>query len=284
MATSVTRAGSLDEALELLARYGDEGAPLAGGTWIMRAWQRGERRKQHHVALAGLPALYEIETGVGVRIGALVTHEELGRALGVPATAAVAEAARTSAFPAVRSVATVAGNICAEPFPEADLVPALLACEAEVETVTLSGRSHQPLETMLQRRPRLPVGALIEHVFLPTQANRISAYRRLTVRAGGEYPVVSVAVSVDVDEAGRVESARVALGSIEEQPRLSPGAAAALIGAELTGDRGLQAGEAAAAECDARDGLDAPGWYRQAVLPALIRDTVERLAAGDATG
>jgi carbon-monoxide dehydrogenase medium subunit len=217
-----------------------------------------------------------------VRVGALVTHEELGRALSVPA--AVAEAARTSAFPAVRSVATVAGNICAEPFPEADLVPALLACEAEVEIIALSGRSHQPLETMLQRRPRLPPGALIEHVLLPTHANRISAYQRLTVRGGGEYPVVSVAVSVDIDEAGRVESARVALGSIEEQPRLSPSAAAALIGAPLTGDRGLQAGEAAAAECDARDGLDAPAWYRQAVLPALIRDTVERLAAGDAAG
>jgi aerobic carbon-monoxide dehydrogenase medium subunit len=282
MTTSVTRAGSLDEALELLARYGDEGAPLAGGTWIMRAWQRDERRKQHHVALAGLDALHQIEIGVGVRIGALVTHEELGQALCVPA--AVAEAARTSAFPAVRSVATVAGNICAVPFPEADLVPALLACEAEVEIVDLSGRSRQPLDAVLQRSPRLPPGALIEHVLLPTQANRSSAYQRLTVRGGGEYPVVSVAVSVDVDEAGRVDSARVALGSIEEQARLSPGAAAALIGAQLTGDRGLQAGEAAAAECDARDGLDAPAWYRQAVLPALIRDTVERLAAGNAAG
>jgi len=134
MATSVTRAGSLDEAVELLARYGDDGAPLAGGTWIMRAWQRGERRKQHYVVLAGLHALCQIETGVGVRIGAMVTHEELGRsrAVSVPAISAVAEAARTSAFPAIRSVATVAGNICAEPFPEADLVPALLACEAEV--------------------------------------------------------------------------------------------------------------------------------------------------------
>jgi len=125
---------------------------------------------------------------------------------------------------------------------------------------------------------------MIEHVLLPTQANRISAYQRLAVRGGGEYAVVSVAVSLDLDQSGRVEAARVALGSVEERPRLSPGAAAALIGAPLTGDRGLQAGEAAAAECDARDGLDAPAWYRKAVLPALIRDTVERLAAGEAAG
>ncbi len=104
------------------------------------------------------------------------------------------------------------------------------------------------------------------------------------MRGGGEYAVVSVAVSLDLDQSGRVEAARVALGSVEERPRLSPGAAAALIGAPLTGDRGLQAGEAAAAECDARDGLDAPAWYRKAVLPALIRDTVERLAAGEAAG
>jgi len=272
------RAGSLGEALDLLARYGDEGAPLAGGTWIMRDWQRGERRKQHYVALQLLGELQTIMSGDRVSVGALVTHEELARALSLPATVALAEAARTSAFPAVRSVATVAGNICAEPFPEADLVPALLACEAEVEIAAADGRSHEPLPALLERTPRLPAGALIERVIVPAPANRLSAYQRLTVRGGGEYPVASVAVSVDLDGSGRVETARVALGSVEERPRLSPAAAAALIGAPLDVARGLQAGEAAAAECEPRDGLDAPAWYRRAVVPVLVRDTVERLA------
>jgi carbon-monoxide dehydrogenase medium subunit len=277
MAANVTLPRSLAEAVDLLADFGPEVAPLAGGTWIMRDWQRGERRKPHYVVLAGLDELRGVEQGSPVRVGALVTHEELGRRLTAPAVAAVGEAARTSAFPAVRNVATVAGNIVAEPFPEADLVPALLACEAEIELAGPSGTSRALLASLLGRRPRLDPGVLVRRVLIPTPAHRCSAYRRLTVRAGGEYPVASVAVSVDLDASGAVADARVAIGSVEERPRLSRAAAAALVGSPLDGSRGQEAGETAAEECEPREGLDAPAWYRRAVLPTLVREAVERL-------
>jgi aerobic carbon-monoxide dehydrogenase medium subunit len=275
---NVTRPQSLAEAIDLLDDFGPEGAPLAGGTWIMRDWQRGEQRKPHYVVLAGLDELRALEQGDTVSVGALVTHEELARRLTAPAIAALREAARTSAFPAVRSVATIAGNIAAEPFPEADLVPALLACDAEIELAGPGGPSRDSLASLLGRRPRLEPGVLVRRVLIPAPAHRHSAYRRLTVRAGGEYPVASVAVSVDLDASGAVADARVALGSVEEQPRLSRAAAAALTGAPLDGARGQQAGEAAAEECEPRKALDAPGWYRRAVLPTLVREAVERLA------
>jgi carbon-monoxide dehydrogenase medium subunit len=275
----VTHARSLAEAVELLARLGGDGAPLAGGTWIMRDWQRGERRREHYVALDPLAELHMIEGSDEIRIGALATHEELARLVDHPALGAVVEAARTSAFPAVRSSATVGGNICAEPFPEADLVPALLACHAEVASVDGAGKRREPLTALLARRPRLPSGAVLEHVLMPAPSDRVSCFRRLTVRGGGEYAVASVAVSVDLDAAGLVRAARVAVGSVEEQPRLFPEAADPLVGAAPDGARGRAAGEAAAAACAPRDGLDAPAWYRRAVLPALVEDAVSALAA-----
>jgi carbon-monoxide dehydrogenase medium subunit len=280
VAASVARPGSLAEAVELLADLGFDGAPLAGGTWIMRDWQRGDRRKRHHVVLAGLDELRGVEQGDALSIGALVTHLELGRSATAPAVAALGEAARTSAFPAVRSVATVGGNVCAEPFPQADLVPALLACEAAVELAGPSGSTRVPLAALLERRPRVAPGEIVRRIVAPAPARRRSTFGRLTVTGGGEYAVASVAVSCDFDDNGRVAAARVALGSVEERSRLLPAAAAALAGQALDDSRSLEAGRAAAAECAPRDGLDAPGWYRRAVVPTLVQEAIGRLAEG----
>jgi carbon-monoxide dehydrogenase medium subunit len=277
VAASVVRPGSLAEAVELLGRLGHDGAPFAGGTWIMRDRQRGERRRQQYVVLAGLDELRGVEQGDPVSIGALVTHDELGRQSTTPALAALGTAARTSAFPAVRSVATVGGNVCAEPFPEADLVPALLACAAEVELAGPDGPLREPLASLLERRPRVEPGLVVRRVLVAAPSSRRSAFRRLTVSGGGEYAVASVAVSVDLDGAGKVVAARIALGSVEERPRLLTAAAAALVGRVLDDADALDAGEAAAAECEPRQGLDAPDWYRRAVVPTLVREAVGEL-------
>jgi aerobic carbon-monoxide dehydrogenase medium subunit len=266
--SNVTFARSLDEALDLLEQFGDDGAPLAGATWVMRE----QCPRTEYVALGGLAELRTVEPGEEIQIGALATHEQLAVGLSHPALAAVREAARSSAFPAVRSVATIGGNICAGPFPEADLVPALLACGAEVELATVAGTRRVPL---LERVP----GMLLTRVFVPAPANRRSWYRRLTVRGGGEYAVASVAMSVDLDDDRVVRAARLAFGSIEDRPRLFVEAAELLVGDRLDEARGREAGRLAAAACKPREGLDAPAWYRRAVLPALVGDAVAGLAA-----
>jgi carbon-monoxide dehydrogenase medium subunit len=79
---------------------------------------------------------------------------------------------------------------------------------------------------------------------------------------------------------GVVGSARVAVGSVEERARLCEAAAAALAGGVLDHDSAVEAGRAAADECTGRDGVDAPGWYREAVLPTLVRRAVTRLRDG----
>jgi carbon-monoxide dehydrogenase medium subunit len=180
----------------------------------------------------------------------------------------------------VRSVATVGGNIAAVGFPEADLVPALLAADAAVVVAAPGGERTEELVAYLASRGTRPAGELIVRVVVPAPAGRRSAFERLTVRGGGEYAIASVALTVDLDGAA-VSAARIAVGGVEEVARLSPAAAAALVGGPLDDAVAERAGQAAAAECTAREGLDAPGWYRLAVLPALARTAAGALSSPD---
>jgi carbon-monoxide dehydrogenase medium subunit len=268
---------TLAEAVGELDALGGDGAALAGGTWVMRAHQRGESFALTYVSLLELPELTGATIGERSSLGALLTHDELA-ALDDDAgpLGAVAQAARTSAFPAVRSVATLGGNLCAAGFREAELSAALLALDAEVEVASPSGTEALPLDTYLSTRP----AGVLARAHVPCPAGRRSAYRRLTVLHGSEYPVCGVAVSFAL-EAGTIRTARVAVAAVDTRPRLLASAAELLEGVEAADEASvLDAGRAGGTELPEHDGLDAPGWYRLAVLPALLRDAV-KAASGD---
>jgi carbon-monoxide dehydrogenase medium subunit len=78
-----------------------------------------------------------------------------------------------------------------------------------------------------------------------------------------------------------IRSPRVAASAVDVRPRLLAAAAEALDGVDPADEAAvLAAGRAGAAELPEYDGLDAPGWYRLAVLPALLRDAVDSAARG----
>lgn len=273
----VRSVASLEEATAALAELGGGGAPLAGATWVMRAWMRGEGWKRTYVALHGIPGLTRIEGGDPTVLGALVTHTQL-LGLGQPSPlAALAEAAARSGFPAVRNVATVAGNICAAPFPEAELVPALLALGASVSLVSVPGWETVELASYLESRDRRPAGELIESVTVPAPPGRRSAFERLSVRGGNEYALAAVAVALDPAGDGTARNVRVVVGAVDETACRSHAAEQVLEGKRIDAALAEAAGRAAAAELPERDGLDAPGWYRLAVLPALLRRAIARI-------
>jgi carbon-monoxide dehydrogenase medium subunit len=267
------RPATLDEALAALAVDGSEA--IAGGTWIMLAPLHRRPLARRYVAVGALDDLCALDLGDPARIGAAVTHARLAELTGP--LAVLGEAARGTPL-AIGNVATLAGNLRAAPYPAADLVPALLAADAEVEVASASSRNRVALPDYLGSRAERPAGELVVAAIVPSPPGRRSAFERLSVRGGGEEAVASVALSVDL-AGGRVAAARVAVGAVEEVARRCPAAEAALLGEPLSAAAGEAAGAAAGKELEGRDGSDAPGWYRLAVLPALVRRAVERLGA-----
>ena len=268
----LVRPRSIAEAVAALSEAGDDAAPLAGATWIMRAPQRGERMKRLYVALRDLEELHVLEPPG--RIGALVTHSRLAAGSGL-----LAEAARLSGPPAVRNLATVGGSICARPFPESDLVPALLALDSELTLVHADGEETVALADYLDRREASPPNELVTAVALGAASGWPSAYERLTVRAGSEYPLAAAAVTIKVD-GGHVADARVVVGSVERAARRIPEAEQALLGRRAI-EAAADAGRAAAEAVTPRDTADGPGWYRQAVLPTLVERAIARISGAN---
>jgi carbon-monoxide dehydrogenase medium subunit len=265
-------AGSLSDALDALGELGTSGAPLAGGTWVMRAPIRHDALKPSYVALSRIPDLTRIDFLDGaVEIGAAVTHAALADALSNrPDLRVLAEAAGRAANPATRALATVGGNLCAADFAAADFVPALLCLGATVEIAARDGTERIDLERFLAARSALQPGTLLTKVLVP-RADIRTAHARLPLRKAGDYPVAIVSLAARLDAGDGIGAIRIAVGSVEPVARRWRRLEDALLGRRLD-PAGAADVAAEYADCFVgRDGVEAPGWYRISVLPALVR-------------
>jgi aerobic carbon-monoxide dehydrogenase medium subunit len=250
---------------------------LAGGTWLMRDPRRGVPLPQRIVALSAIPELARIDVDdTRIVIGAAVSHIALvDRLADLSGFEGLATAAASAANPAIRRVATVGGNLCAIDFAAADLVPALLALDAEVELARADGRRLMPFSAFLAERNELLKDALLTRVI--TRRDVIaSAHARLPLRKAGDYPVAIVSIARHTDGA-----LQIAVGSVEPVARrwtaLEAALDATLAGKALT----PQEAQALAEKTNdfiGRDGIEAEGWYRREVLPVLVRRAFAALA------
>lgn len=249
------------EAVALLAAGDAE--PLAGATWVMRLGVRDEPAPGTYVALARIAELREVRReGAGLWIGACATHAGLSAALAdEPALNGLRDAAARSATPAVRELATVGGGLGARGFAASDLVPALLALDAEV----VGPETTVPLAGYLAARD-----GLVCAVRVPALPQR-SVHRRLCLRSGGDYPVAILSAA---RAAGG--ELRIAVGSVGTVARRWHGLEQALQRAG-EGDGVRELARERLVELKARDGIEAPGWYREQVAVELAHRALEEL-------
>ncbi|MBB4010085.1 FAD binding domain-containing protein [Allorhizobium taibaishanense] len=270
---SLIVAGSIEEAL---AAVGQGAKILAGGTWLMRDPRRGRPLPSALVSLHKLAGFNTVDIEADrIVIGAAVSHQELGRSLaGFAGLEAVAAAAASAANPAVRRVATIGGNLCTQDFSAADLVPALLAVEATVELQGVDGTLVIPFFSFLADRKRLLTDMMLSKVFLRRDI-LASAHARLPLRRAGDYPVAIVSLALCAD--GKICAA---VGSVEDVGRRWTALEKAFAAQPGGRPADAKSAEALAVESNdfkGRDGIEADGWYRRQVLPALVRRSMSVL-------
>ncbi|MEJ1160488.1 FAD binding domain-containing protein [Prosthecomicrobium sp. N25] len=267
MPLDLRNAATLAEAAGILAA--DRGARLlSGGTLVMRDVNEGRLTEGTLVRIVD-PAYRQIQaSGSRVELGAGVT---LSAILGERDLACLHAPARSIGGPAIRNMATVGGNLFAEP-PYGDLAVALLALDAQVLVLAGYGSARAvPIEEFLAGRGRGDQRLVVAVQFTRPQNPGDLRYRKVSRVKPKGASVLSIAAHLP-GAPSRIGQARVAYGAMGPTPLRARGVERALEG------RALDAGTIAAARAAALEGVKpatdaiASEWYRREVLPVhLVR-------------
>jgi len=209
----VVRPEDLSEALRYLR---EGGKPLAGGTDLLVSVRKGTESPNLLVYVGELPELRVLrEEREGLEVGAALTHAEL---LAHPATERfpiLRSVLRAIGSPAIRAMGTLGGNIVTAS-PAGDSLVALYLLEARVRLVSEEGERELPIWEFIvgPRKTALRQGELVRSVFLPWLSGEPqSFFRKVGRRRALIIAIASLGALVWVRD-GRVERARLALGSV----------------------------------------------------------------------
>lgn len=187
---------------------------LAGGTdfYAMRA---NQPITESLLDISAIDELQQLrDAGDHWRVGAGVTWSQVVRASLPTQLHGLQAAAREVGAVQVQNRGTLVGNVC-NASPAADGMPALLALEAQVELSSLSGTRTLALDEFVvgarrtTRRPDEMVTALL----IPKRERAHSSFLKLGHRRYLVISIAMVAVVLDVNEAGLIEHAGIAVGS-----------------------------------------------------------------------
>jgi CO/xanthine dehydrogenase FAD-binding subunit len=245
----------------------------------------GDRKAPRNVLdLSSVPELRGISRNeAGWSIGASATWTDIIKADLPPAFDGLKAAAREIGSIQIQNTGTVAGNLC-NASPAADGVPPLLTLDARVELQSSDGRRVVKLSDFITgvRRIDLRPNELLRAIHIP---NVPGPTRSCFVKLGSRtYLVISIAmVSALVlpDRAGRIEMARVAVGSCSAVAQRLGGLEAALLGlsvADLTDQPDIWSGhfDALSPISDVRGSAE----YRLEAAAVLCRRAVFGALAG----
>lgn len=174
-------------------------------------------------------------TGDGWSIGAATTWSDLIHADLPPAFDGLKAAAREVGSVQIQNAGTVGGNLC-NASPAADGVPPLLTLGAMVEVASNGGTRRLALADFITgvRRIDLRPDELVVAIHIPALPK---AAQGSFVKLGARrYLVISIAMVsalIAVDGDGRIELARVAVGSCSAVAQRLTGLEAALVGLDM---------------------------------------------------
>ena len=229
------RPQSLQEAIGLLAQYGDDGRALAGGHSLIPMMKLRLATPAHLIDLAGIADLKGIRAdGADIVIGAMTTqHEVIGSDLLASKLPLLREVARTIADPQVRYVGTLGGNV-ANGDPGNDMPAVMLCLGATYQVAGKGGERRIAARDFYQGAyfSALEPGDVLTAIRIPAPpAGHGYAYEKLK-RKVGDYATAAAAVVLTMS-GGRVAACSIGLTNVAETPLWAEEAAKILNGSAL---------------------------------------------------
>jgi carbon-monoxide dehydrogenase medium subunit len=269
---------TVDEAVGLLAKLGEDARPLAGGHSLLPMMKLRLAPLEHLVDLRRIAALKGVkEAGGALVIGAMTTqHEVLASDLIAAHCPLLQETAAQIADPQVRYLGTLGGNV-ANGDPANDM-PAVMQCLDATYLLSGKGGGREvkardfyagPFDTALND------GEILTAVKVPIPpAGHGYAYEKLK-RKIGDYATAAAAVVLTLS-GGKCKTAAIALTNVGDTPLYADAAAKALEGTSLDKaaiDKAVQLAEGITSP--ASDGRG-PAAYRTRMAGVMLRRAIQR--------
>jgi aerobic carbon-monoxide dehydrogenase medium subunit len=267
------RPATIDEAIALLARHGDDAKLLAGGHSLIPAMKLRLARPKVVIDIARIANLsYVREAGGRLAIGAMTTHADVAAsALVKQKSPLLAETASLIGDVQVRNKGTIGGSL-AHADPAADYPAAIIALDAEIDVAGPKGRRTiratsffvDLLQTVLEP------SELITEVRVQT-TGASAAYVKTEQKASG-FAIAGVAVVVQAD------GVRVGVTGVASHAYHAAAVEQAL-GSQRTAEAIAQASLHAADGIEPLSDIHASSEYRSHLAQVNTRRALERAIA-----
>jgi carbon-monoxide dehydrogenase medium subunit len=268
------RAGSVDDALRLLAEHGDGAKVLAGGQSLIATLNMRLSAPQLLIDINRIEGLDRIALNGGmVEIGALVRHAQAERsdviAKHVPL---LAMALPQIGHPAIRNRGTLGGSI-AFADPAAELPACLLALGGDVEIAGPSGRWTVKADDFFKGLYETAIGPgdILTAIRLPAATPQMRYGFAELARRHGDYALAGLAASAR-GEGGTLSNVRLAYFGVGLTPVRAREAEAALAGGHI--DAAVVALDG---DLDPPDDIQATGSVKKHLAGVLLRRVAKQM-------
>ena len=270
---------TLEEALRLVERHGDEAKVLAGGHSLLPLMKLRLAAPRYVIDLGRLRGMsYIRQEGSYIAIGALTTHTEVETSALLRAKCPLLpEAAAEIGDVQVRNRGTIGGNL-AHADPAADYPAVILALEAEIVAASTSGaRTIAAREFFVDMlTTQLRPGEILSQVRIPLLARRTgTAYCKLHQPASG-FAIVGVAARVTADRRGKIEAVAVGVTGVGPKAYRAEAVEKVLRGKKATPRLLAEAARHAAQGVEPLADLHASAEYRREMAVVFTRRALER--------
>jgi aerobic carbon-monoxide dehydrogenase medium subunit len=306
---------TFEEALTLLAKYGEKAKLIAGGTDVIVMIKQKTIVPDVLISLQGIPGLDRIQYNGSLSIGPMVTHRAIEKSEIIKKQfSALADAVDYLGSVQIRSVATIGGNVCTAA-PSADTATPLLVLGTQVKTKSAKEERTLPIEEFFKGPGEsvLKPGEMVKELSIPKPVpNTGSAYYKLQRRLALDLPILGVSVLLSLDKnkvtcsdllctASPISTilhkmeedeiickdVRIALGVAAPTPMRALKAEALLRGKQLCDELLEEVANTASQEAQPRDSLRGEAWYRRDMVRVLVKrmamKSIERVVQPEET-
>jgi carbon-monoxide dehydrogenase medium subunit len=276
---------TLDEAVSLLAKDGDQTKIIAGGTAVVIMLKNRLISPSILLSLDQLRDLRYVrhEPGTGLRIGGLVTIRE------AETSSLIREKQPTLASTfgkvgnvRVRNAATIGGNLSEADYAS-DPPCVLVALRARVKASSVSGQREIPLTEFFKGfyETELSADEILTELIVPDPPpGSRSVYLKYVSRSSEDRPCVGMAAVLENESDGSCKDLRLVAGAVSEIPQEFAGAGGMAHGKHLTDSLIEEIAEAFSSQVEPLSDLRGSAWYRKQIIRVMARRAIQQASDG----